>query len=83
MQRSTLVGLGLGRLNHARVLEDTPAIRGMIHKVNHLVVVLPVENVPDLNAGHTSGRRFGIKGGTLPRRLGEAGSTVHHPIAAE
>ena len=36
-QRQTLVGLGLNKLGRSRVLEDTPAIRGMINKVSHLV----------------------------------------------
>jgi len=38
-QRATLRGLGLKRLNQTVELEDTPAIRGMIRKVRHLVVV--------------------------------------------
>jgi large subunit ribosomal protein L30 len=38
-QRATLRGLGLRRLNHCVELEDTPAVRGMIFKVSHLVVV--------------------------------------------
>ena len=38
-QRATLVGLGLRRLNGTVELEDTPAVRGMIDKVIHLVVV--------------------------------------------
>ena len=38
-QRATLRGLGLRRLHHAVELEDTPSVRGMITKVNHLVVV--------------------------------------------
>jgi large subunit ribosomal protein L30 len=38
-QRATLRGLGLRRLNQTIELEDTPAVRGMIFKVNHLVVV--------------------------------------------
>jgi large subunit ribosomal protein L30 len=38
-QRATLRGLGLKRLQQAVELEDTPAIRGMIHKVRHLVIV--------------------------------------------
>ena len=37
--RATVLGLGLKRLNSSRVLEDTPAIRGMIHKVAYLVRV--------------------------------------------
>ncbi|WND02777.1 50S ribosomal protein L30 [Temperatibacter marinus] len=36
-QRRTLVGLGLNKMNRTRELEDTPAIRGMIHKVRHMV----------------------------------------------
>lgn len=38
-QRATLVGLGLNKLNRSRELEDTPAVRGMINKVSHLVRV--------------------------------------------
>ena len=38
-QRQTLVGLGLNKLNRTKVLEDTPAVRGMIRKVEHLVRV--------------------------------------------
>ena len=36
-QRQTLIGLGLNKLHRTRELEDTPAIRGMINKVRHLV----------------------------------------------
>jgi len=42
-QRATLVGLGLNKLNRSRVLEDTPAVRGMIDKVKHLVKVEPAQ----------------------------------------
>ncbi|RMD61278.1 MAG: 50S ribosomal protein L30 [Alphaproteobacteria bacterium] len=38
-QRATLVGLGLNKINRTRELEDTPAVRGMIAKVRHLVRV--------------------------------------------
>ncbi len=38
-QRETLVGLGLNKLHRVRTLEDTPAIRGMLKKVSHLVRV--------------------------------------------
>lgn len=38
-QRATLVGLGLNKLNKVSVLEDTPSVRGMIKKVQHLVKV--------------------------------------------
>jgi large subunit ribosomal protein L30 len=37
--RDTVRGLGLRRLNTSRVLEDTPAVRGMINKVAYLVRV--------------------------------------------
>jgi len=36
-QRATLVGLGLNKMHRTRTLEDTPAVRGMINKVRHLV----------------------------------------------
>jgi large subunit ribosomal protein L30 len=39
-QEATLAGLGLNRLHRRRVLEDTPAVRGMIRKVRHLVRVV-------------------------------------------
>ena len=35
--RATVRGLGLRRLNSVSVLEDTPSVRGMIHKVAYLV----------------------------------------------
>jgi len=38
-QRATLIGLGLNKLRRTRELEDTPAVRGMIDKVRHLVTV--------------------------------------------
>lgn len=38
-QRATLVGLGLNKMHRTRTLEDTPAVRGMIDKVHHLVRV--------------------------------------------
>ncbi len=38
--RDTVRGLGLRRLNDERVLEDTPAVRGMIRKVDYLVKVV-------------------------------------------
>ena len=38
-QRATLRGLGLTRLQQSVEVKDTPAIRGMIRKVTHLVAV--------------------------------------------
>lgn len=38
-QEQTLVGLGLNKRHRTRTLEDTPAVRGMIDKVRHLVRV--------------------------------------------
>jgi large subunit ribosomal protein L30 len=38
-QAAVVEGLGLRRLNHSVELADTPAIRGMIHKIRHLVEV--------------------------------------------
>ena len=38
-QATTVMGLGLRRIRHSVTLKDTPSIRGMIHKVRHLVEV--------------------------------------------
>ena len=39
-QRATLIGLGLNRIRRRSTLQDTPAVRGMIAKVAHLVRVV-------------------------------------------
>jgi len=39
-QRQTLVGLGLNKIGRRSVLQDTPAVRGMIAKVAHMVRVV-------------------------------------------
>lgn len=36
-QLKTLIGLGLNKLHRTRELEDTPAVRGMIEKIKHLI----------------------------------------------
>jgi large subunit ribosomal protein L30 len=38
-QRATLIGLGLNKMHKTRELEDTPEVRGMIRKVQHMVKV--------------------------------------------
>ena len=38
-QKETLIGLGLNKRHRTRELEDTPAVRGMIRKVAHLIKV--------------------------------------------
>ncbi|MCF8474255.1 MAG: 50S ribosomal protein L30 [Emcibacter sp.] len=38
-QEATLIGLGLNKMHRTRELEDTPAVRGMIRKVRHMVKV--------------------------------------------
>jgi large subunit ribosomal protein L30 len=39
-QRATLIGLGLNKIGRVSELPDTPATRGMIHKVQHMVRVV-------------------------------------------
>jgi large subunit ribosomal protein L30 len=39
-QVNTLIGLGLNKLRRKVTLEDTPAVRGMLKKVQHLVQVV-------------------------------------------
>lgn len=38
-QRATLIGLGLNKMHRVSELEDTPSVRGMIRKVQHMVEV--------------------------------------------
>ncbi|MBC9033603.1 50S ribosomal protein L30 [Sphingomonas sp. JC676] len=38
-QRATLIGLGLNKMHRVSELEDTPEVRGMIRKVQHMVEV--------------------------------------------
>ena len=39
-QRQTLVGLGLNKMHKTRELVDTPAVRGMVNKIPHLVEII-------------------------------------------
>ncbi len=40
IQRETLKGLGLNKMSRTRELEDTPAVRGMVAKIPHLVQII-------------------------------------------
>ncbi|SPH16514.1 50S ribosomal protein L30 [Defluviimonas aquaemixtae] len=40
IQAQTLKGLGLGKMNRTRELEDTPSVRGMVAKIPHLVEIV-------------------------------------------
>jgi large subunit ribosomal protein L30 len=42
-QKDTVRGLGLTRLHKSVIVNDTPAIRGMIRAVSHMVRVEPAE----------------------------------------
>ncbi len=48
-QRATLEGLGLRRVGQVVVLKDTPAIRGMLYTVVHLVDVSPATETPSVS----------------------------------
>ncbi|KPQ01227.1 MAG: LSU ribosomal protein L30 RpmD [Rhodobacteraceae bacterium HLUCCA12] len=39
-QRATLKGLGLNKMHRTRELEDTPAVRGMVDAIPHLVQIV-------------------------------------------
>ena len=43
-QTENLKGLGLKKINGSRILENTPSVRGMIQKVQHLVRIETIEN---------------------------------------
>ena len=40
VQREYLIGLGLNKINRVSTLEDTPSVRGMIAKAQHLLQVI-------------------------------------------
>ena len=40
IQTATLKGLGLNKIRRQRELEDTPAVRGMVNKISHLVRIV-------------------------------------------
>ncbi|MDE2738035.1 MAG: 50S ribosomal protein L30 [Paracoccaceae bacterium] len=39
-QKAILKGLGLNKMHRVRELEDTPSIRGMVHKIPHMVEIV-------------------------------------------
>lgn len=39
-QRRVVAALGLGRIGKTKEMEDTPAVRGMVAKVSHLVEIV-------------------------------------------
>jgi large subunit ribosomal protein L30 len=51
VQTATLKGLGLNKMNRTRELEDTPSVRGMVRKIQHLV--RSSKNAADRGAGVT------------------------------
>ena len=40
IQQRTLIGLGLNKMHKTRELEDTPAVRGMVNSIPHLVEIV-------------------------------------------
>lgn len=44
-QKDTVRGLGLRKLHQSVLREDTPSIRGMIRKIQHLVTVAPADDL--------------------------------------
>lgn len=49
-QLATVSGLGLKKFNDERLLKDTPSIRGMIRRVQHLVTHEVVKDEPKVRA---------------------------------
>ena len=43
-QRATVKALGLGKMNSSVLQDDSPAIRGMVRKVSHLISVEEVQD---------------------------------------
>ncbi|MBK8159385.1 MAG: 50S ribosomal protein L30 [Rhodospirillaceae bacterium] len=42
-QRGTLKALGLDKMNRTREVDDTPSVRGMLRKVQHLLLIEPAK----------------------------------------
>jgi large subunit ribosomal protein L30 len=58
-QLATVMGLGLRKIGDERVLENTPAVRGMVKKVLHLIQVEEVdENGANAGFGPVGAHRF-------------------------
>ncbi len=69
-QRANLVGLGLNKIGRSRIQPDTPAVRGRINRVHHLVRVEPLAGdaapaaAPETTAATGDDRRQGtVKAG--------------------
>ena len=60
-QRQTLIGLGLNKMHRVRELEDTPAVRGMIRKIPHLVEIVEEREskAPQRGTSNSQGKRAG------------------------
>lgn len=50
-QRENIRGLGLRKIGQSRTLENTPAVRGMVKKVLHLVTVEEIQTTPSEGVG--------------------------------
>src|SRR5258705_11709293 len=78
-QRATLIGLKLNKIGRVTELQDTPAVRGMIAKVQHLVRVLDEKKIGSMVP--ESGNQFFRSGSCFEReRKGTAKPTeyAHH-----
>ena len=64
-QRATLIGLNLNKIGRTTELEDTPAVRGMIAKVQHLVRIVDEKWVIALRGWDASGRWNGRRKRTM------------------
>jgi len=83
--KRTIEALGLRRINHSVVHEDTPQIRGMVHLVRYLVRIEPVDASEARPEGATAARKkvtrpagrkkTGGKGGAKKRAAARTGAS--------
>jgi len=66
--RATVTGLGLRRLNHTVLVEDTPAIRGMINTVSYLLRVSDVAPEAAKQSGKADSPKKNIPDSTVPKK---------------
>jgi large subunit ribosomal protein L30 len=73
--KRTLVALGLRRIRHTVVHEDTPQIRGMVDQVRYLVRVEAADGAKASSAGATKTAKPRAKAPAKPRAKAAAGRT--------
>lgn len=80
--RATIAALGLRKVNQVAEHSDTPMIRGMVHKVKHLLEVTEVEGTPKSNlANQRKGSKPAVAAAPAKAAKPKAAKTEEAPAA--